>query len=209
MTIFFVIFTAIFRIPSPSIGVLILNFTMVLVVLLLIPVITEIGSFIRSMIEIQSIDVTYIIKKINRLNPQTINLTELSAFLADHLHLEYVGFLVNGRLYSSIPLPLSVNELALINNLSDKHSPSIWHNNTDKSVSKIYQKQDIYSTAELKDSKGETFGQIILGKPLDGVQFDRRDLIQIEMIINLVAILISSKNTSRSPAKQLAALRRH
>lgn len=191
MIAFFAIFTALFRIPSPSPSVLLLNFIMVVVMLLLIPVINEISAFVRSLISVQTMDIAYITKRLNGITPQDLNLRDLATFLSDHMHFEYVGFLIDGRLYGSGSLPLSANELKQIDNLKAAKAGSVWQE-FNESVEKICAKQEITAIAELHDAKGKAFGQIILGKPLGKTKFDRRDLIQTEMVINLVAAVIDS-----------------
>ena len=197
MIAFFAIFTALFHIPSPSSSVLILNFIMVVVMLLLIPVISEISAFVRSLISVQTVDIAYIAKKLNHLAPQNVDMRELASFLADHMHFEYVGFLINGRLYGSSSLPLSADELAQISMLKTARPGSVWQD-FNEPVGKICSEQDISAIAELHNAKGKAFGQIIVGKPLGKMQFDRRDLIQMEMIINLVAAVIDSEKHLRA-----------
>ena len=56
-----------------------------------------------------------------------------------------------------------------------------------------FNRLDINAVAELQDAKGKTFGQILVGKPQGKMGFERRDLIQLEMIVNLVAAMIDTK----------------
>ena len=56
----------------------------------------------------------------------------------------------------------------------------------------------LYAVAELCNAKGKAFGQIIVGRPLGKTNFDRRDLLQLEMIINLVATVIDSEKHLRA-----------
>ena len=51
---------------------------------------------------------------------------------------------------------------------------------------------NLKAVAELYNAKGKPFGQIIVGKPLGKSTMEHRDLIQLEMIINLVASVIDS-----------------
>ena len=185
---FFAIFTAIFRIPSPSTSILLLNFTMVIIVLFLIPVIIEISSFVKSFIEVQAIDIAYVTKKLNHIRPQDVNLQELASFLADHIHFEFVGLLVDGKLYGSTSSPLSVDELTAIEALKPTKPGSIWLNDVTKKPSSS---QNLKLIAELRDDDGKPIGQIIFDQPLGNIKFDRRDLIQLEMIINLVGATIT------------------
>jgi hypothetical protein len=56
-----------------------------------------------------------------------------------------------------------------------------------------WQELDVSAIAALRDGSGKTFGQMILGKPNSKTSFSRRDLVEIEAIINLVAVIINSK----------------
>jgi len=192
MVIFFLVFTAMFRIASPSTEVLTLNFIMVIILLLLVPAISEVSAFARSLISVQQVDLAYIVKKLNRLAPQDVDLRELASFLADHLHFEYVGFLINGRLYGSGSLPLSVDEMKQISLLRPAKDGSVWQD-FNEPVAKIAAAQKLNAVAELRDAKGKVFGQLIVGEPLGKARFERKDLIQIEMVINLVAVVIDDE----------------
>ena len=50
----------------------------------------------------------------------------------------------------------------------------------------------------MKNAKGKPFGQLIVGRPLGKASFERRDLVQLEMIINLVATVIDSEKHIRA-----------
>ena len=106
MVLFFIIFTALFKVANPSAEVFVLNFIMVVIVLLLMPVINELNSFVRSLINTDQVDIAYIIKKMNGMANTNVNLNELGDFLADHLHFSYIGFLIDGKLYGSSPAEL-------------------------------------------------------------------------------------------------------
>ena len=54
------------------------------------------------------------------------------------------------------------------------------------------------AVAELRNAKGKPFGQLVVGKPLGKSTFERRDLLQLEMIINLVATVIDSEKHLRA-----------
>lgn len=196
MVIFYLIFTALFKIPNPSTAVLVLNFLMIVIVLLLMPVINEIAASIRSMISVGQVDLAYVVKKLNRIATKNVNLRDLAGFLADHLHFAYIGFVINGRLYGSKALAVSAEELTKIAHLrAVPHG--VWQEPT-KQVQEILDNLDLKAVAELKNAKGKPFGQIIVGKPLGKASFERRDLVQLEMIINLVAMVIDSEKHLRA-----------
>lgn len=196
MLIFYLIFTALFKIPNPSASVLVLNFLMVIILLLLMPVINELRASINSMISVGQVDMAYVIKKLNRLASCNIDLRELAGFLADHLHFDYIGFIINGRLYGSKSLSITSTELSQITHLKQT-THGVWQEPS-KTVQKTFDALGLKAAAELRNAKGKTFGQLIVGKPLGKTSFERRDLIQLEMIINLVAAVIDSEKHIRA-----------
>lgn len=197
MVLFYTIFTALFKIPSPSTSILVLNFLMIVIVLLLMPVIREVSSVLRSMIMVGQVDIAYVIKKLNHLATKNIDLRDLAAFLADHLHFAYIGFIINGRVYGSKSLAISPAELSGITHLKAASRGEIWQEPS-KTVQKTFDDLGLYAVAELRNAKGKTFGQMIVGKPLGKASFERRDLLQLEMIINLVATVIDSEKHLRA-----------
>lgn len=197
MLIFYLIFTALFKIPNPSASILVLNFLMIVIVLLLMPLINEVSASMRSMISVGQVDIAYVIKKLNRIATKNIDLRELAGFLAVHLHFAYIGFIINGKLYSSKPLSVSADEILQITHMRSAAKSEVWQE-PNKSVQKILDDLDLKAVAELRNAKGKAFGQIIVGKPLGKANFERRDLIQLEMIINLVATVIDSEKHIRA-----------
>ncbi len=196
MLIFYLVFTALFKIPNPSTSVLVLNFLMIVIVLLLMPVINELRSSINSMITVGQVDIAYVIRKLNHLATKNVDLRDLAGFLADHLHFAYIGFVINGRLYGSKPLAMSNEELSSIAHLKQT-ATGVWQE-PNKTVRKIFDELDLNAVAELRNAKGKTFGQLLVGKPIGKSSFERRDLIQLEMIINLVASVIDSEKHIRA-----------
>ena len=197
MVIFYIIFTALFKIPNPSTSILVLNFIMIVIVLLLLPVIQEIGASIRSLIQVGQVDIAYVIKKLNHIATKNVDLRDLAGFLADHLHFAYIGFIINGRVYGSKSLAISPAELSGITHLRAASRGEIWQE-PNKTVQKTFGDLGLYAVAELRNAKGKAFGQIIVGRPLGKTSFDRRDLLQLEMIINLVATVIDSEKHLRA-----------
>lgn len=196
MLIFYTIFTVLFKIPNPSASVLVLNFLMIVIVLLLMPVINEVIASIRSTISVGQVDIAYVIKKLNHLATRNVDLRDLAGFLADHLHFAYIGFVLNGRLYGSKSLAMSSQELSSITHLRQTTN-GVWQI-PNKTVQKTFDELGLYAVAELRNAKGKTFGQLLVGKPLGKTSFERRDLLQLEMIINLVATVIDSEKHLRA-----------
>lgn len=197
MMIFYLVFTTLFKIPNPSASILVLNFLMIVIVLLLVPVINEVNAALKTMISVGQVDIAYVIKKLNKLVAKNIDLRELASFLADHLHFAYIGFVINGRLYGSKALAVSADELAKITKLKPAPGNGVWQEPT-KDVQKILDELNLKAVAELKNAKGKAFGQLIVGKPNGKMSFERRDLVQLEMIINLVAAVVDSEKHIRA-----------
>lgn len=197
MIIFYLIFTALFKIPNPSGAILVLNFLMVVIVLLLMPVINELGASMRSMIMVGEVDIAYVIKKLNKIAAKNVDLRDLAGFLAEHLHFTYIGFIVNGRLYGSKALAVSAEELESIVNMRAAARNEVWQE-PNKAAKKTMDGLGIRAVAELRNAKGRTFGQLLVGKPVGKTGYERRDLIQLEMIVNLVATVIDSEKHIRA-----------
>ncbi len=197
MLTFYLIFTSLFKASEPSASVLVLNFLMIVIILMLMPVINEISSSIKSMISVGQVDIGYVIKKLNRLASKKIDLYELAGFLADHLHFTYVGFIINGHLYGSKTLSMSRDEIEQIVKMKSTSQKGAWQVPT-KTVQKTLDEMNLKAVAELYNAKGKPFGQIIVGKPLGKATMEHRDLVQLEMIINLVASVIDSSKHLRA-----------
>lgn len=197
MLIFYMIFTTLFKIPNPSTSVLVLNFLMIVIVLLLMPVIREITAILRSMIMVGQVDIAYVIKKLNHIATRNVDLKDLAGFLADHLHFSYIGFVINGKLYGSKALAVSADELKQITSMKAASRDGVWQE-PNKTTGKMLDELGLKAVAELRNAKGKAFGQMVVGKPLGKSSFERRDLIQLEMIINLVATVIDSEKHIRA-----------
>lgn len=195
IVIFYIIFAAMFRGSSPSLEVIILNFVMILIVLALLPATNELNMFIRSLISNQSVDMIYIIKKLSRVPPKGIDINELAGFLAEHMHFEYIGILIGGKLYGSDGRTIPEDTLKLVEKLGNPEQ-GIWQEFDEKNED--WRKLDFSAVAALRNASGKTFGQVIVGKPLGKTSFSRRDLVQVETIINLAAIIIDSKLHKRA-----------
>ena len=195
MVIFFLVFSTLFRRSTPDASVFLLNFIMVLIIHFMIPLINELGAFMKSLIATNQVDVSYIVRKLNKLAPKDANKEELAGFLADHMHFSYVGFLINGKLYGSSSLPISQSEIHQVQSLKSANK-GIWQD-FNEPVSRIFSNIDINAVAELHDNTGKVFGQVLIGKPVGKMKFERKNLVQMEMIINLIALVIGPSDRSR------------
>ena len=190
LLIFHLVFSALFKVSSPSFQVILLNFIMVAIVLLLAPAIAEIWAMIKSLIMTKQIDMAYVVKKLSRIDPKHINLKDVSGFLAEHMHFAYVGFLVKGKYYVSDDYKISVNELAEVPELP-RPERGIWQS-TAKLGKTMIAKNGIYKVAMLVDTNGEMIGQVLLGKPTTKANLDRNDLAEVEMILSLMGTMLEN-----------------
>ncbi len=190
LLIFHMIFSALFRVDSPSYQVILLNFIMVAVVLLLAPAISETWSMIKSLIMSKQIDIAYIVTKLSRIKTRNLNLKDVSGFLAEHMHYAYVGFLIKGRLYVSDDCKFAAEDLLKIPKIKVP-AKGIWQNLADLN-SKIVRENGIYKIAILSGANGDIIGQVILGRPTTKTTLDRKDIVETEMIISLIGTMIGN-----------------
>ena len=192
LVIFFVIFAALFKVPAPSVQVIILNVLMIIAVMLLFPALNELSTYVGSLSSMDEVDVSYIVKKLTKLVGYDVNLTELASFLSDHLHFQYVGFVMDGDLCGSGKKKIAPEVIEKIAKLK-KSDGGIWLA-PDAELAEVLKKLDIVAIAELRDSKGRIVGQVLLGKPNGHINFEDRDLVPIEMVIQVVPVVTHPGN---------------
>ena len=189
MTIFYIIFTALFRGQSPSTAVIVLNFIMILIVLALMPAISELSSSIRSLMTVDTIDLPYVTKKLNEIAGKKVDLKNLAAFLAEHLHYSCVGIIVGGKLYSSDPThSLARPELVALRALPSPKS-GLWQSLDPAKLSPVFEQAGLTAVAELKTPDGRRVAQLLVGTPLSKRKSEK-NLADLEMILNLVTAII-------------------
>ncbi|MBQ6605522.1 hypothetical protein IJH66_00890 [Candidatus Saccharibacteria bacterium] len=195
LIIFFVIFTGLFRVSNPSLEVILLNSIMIIIVLLLFPALNELTSYFRSLSSISEVDLVYLVKKLVLLSKSYINYFELSDFLAEHLHFQYIGILYSGKLYGSgnHNNKLSAEELKKIEKLKNKDK-DIWLPFDDALKTEL-KSLGVEAIAELRNARGEVVGKILLGRPLGGINLSSRDLGELETALTLTAAAISSEKS--------------
>ena len=190
LLIFHLIFSALFKVSSPSFQVILLNFIMVAVVLLLAPAIAEIWAMIKSLIMTKQIDMAYIVKKLSRVDQKHMNLKDISGFLAEHMHFTYVGFLINGKYYVDDDYKITADKLAEVPGLP-RPERGVWQN-TARLGKGMMNENGIYKVAMLVDTNGEMIGQAILGKPTTKASLDRQDQAEVEMILSLMGTMLEN-----------------
>ena len=190
LLIFHLVFSALFRVASPSFQVILLNFIMVTIVLLLTPAISEINAMIRSFIFTKQIDIAYIVKKLTKLDRRKLNLKDISGFLAEHMHFEYVGFLVNGKYFVQDEYKLPVEKIAEIPRLKMPEKGA-WQdlNGINKGMP---EECEVSKIAVVTDTNGEIIGQMVFGRPTSKQTLDKKDLTDMEMIISLMGTMIEN-----------------
>ncbi|MBR0488344.1 hypothetical protein IJJ39_01560 [Candidatus Saccharibacteria bacterium] len=190
LLIFHLIFSALFRISSPSFQVILLNFIMIAIVLLLTPAISEIWAMIKSLIMDKQIDIAYIVKKLSKLDRKKMNLKDVSGFLEEHMHFQYVGFLVQGQYYVVDEDELPAEAITKIEKMT-MPAKGIWQNlsEIDKETVREY---GIYKVAVMTNTNGDVLGQVVFGKPTTKTSLDREDTARTEMIVNLMGTMIEN-----------------
>ena len=193
--IFAIIFAALFRGATPSMEVIILNFVMVLILISLFPAISELSTYMRSLISTQQIDMVYILKKIGKPSQRGVNIREIVRFLAEHAHFGYVGIIVGDQIYNSSAHKVSADCANYLDTLKPEPG-KIWLSPDENSED--WQKLNLYAVAQLKDGGGKVYGYMLLGDPANKGIIPRREIIKLETVINLVAMSIDSKISKKA-----------
>ncbi len=195
IVLFFFISKYLFHIDS-STEILALNVVMIILVVLIWPVMNDINIGINSLISTKDINYPFIVKKLNRMATQNVKMRELADFLADYLHFQDVGFIVQSKFYATNSLKLKKDQIAQIALLKNSEK-TIWQE-VDPATKVILDGINLKAVAELRNAKGRPFGQILVGRPTGKMELEKRDLIELETIINLVASLIDSAERIKS-----------
>ena len=192
LLIFFVIFAALFKVPSPSVQVILLNVLMIIAVMLLFPALNEFSTFVGSLASTDEVDVAYIVKKLTKLVGYDVNLVELATFLCDHLHFQYIGFVMDGEVYGTEEMKFPPEVVEKIGKLK-KSSGGIWLEPDDE-LMKALKKLNVAAVAELRDSKGRIVGQVLFGKSSGHYSLDDRDLVPVEIVMQVVPVVTHPGN---------------
>lgn len=188
LLIFQLVFSALFRVPNPSAQVLLLNFTMIAIVLALVPAFSEISNLTKSLIMTKQIDLPYVVKKLSVIDRKKPNFKEISGFLAEHMHFTYVAFFVKGKLYVADDCKIPAEFLTEISKLPAP-SHGVWQDATKLDVASL-KDADISRIAILASASGEEMGQMIFGRPASKSALDHKDLVEIAMIVSLMGTII-------------------
>ena len=114
----------------------------------------------------------------------------LVEFLAEHLHYPYIGIIVDGKLYGSKAVKLGAGEVKNLEKARARRG--VWVE-LGGELEKAAKTAGIEGVAELRNSNSETVGKILFGRPLGGINFNSRDLSEVETALTLVAVAISTE----------------
>ena len=187
LIIFHLVFAALFRVASPSYQVILLNFIMVTIVLCLTPAIAELNAMTRAFIFTKKIDIAYIVKKLTMLNHRKLNLKDVSGFLAEYMHFEYVGFLANGKYYVQDDYKLPATVITEIDKLK-MPTRGMWQETS--ALGALVSEYGISRVAVITNTNGDEIAQVIFGKPTAKAALDREDVANVEMIVNLMGTML-------------------
>jgi hypothetical protein len=196
--LFFVASIVLFKSPYVPAESIILNFVMIALVFLTMPFLAELMASVRSLLSINSMDVGYIAKRLNRSSSTETELRELTVFLADHLHFSYVGILIGEKLYGSKEVEFTIKEIE-IGSIESKSMPDqVWRGLNSGEGNKFSEYEDLRAIIELKGGSGQPFGRIIFGAPHREGQFGEEDFMQLEVIINLISVAVDPEKKRKT-----------
>lgn len=191
MVLFYVISKYLFHVHATS-EIVAINMVMIIIVVMLLPILNELNTMVNARVMVQRVDLTYVIRRLNALATQNVRLDKLANFLSNNLHFKTAGIIVGDKFYSSSKkLRLSKDEISEISMLENS-GKDIWQK-VDGKAKKIFEKHELVAVAEMRNAKGRPFGQIVIGKPMGKVDFEKRDLNEISTIMDLVASIVDSK----------------
>ena len=186
MVVFYLVYKWLFKIHNAPSEVFVLNFVMIIIVLILLPLIWELFGFVRSLVSSSTVDLTYVVKKLSKFATSNVKANEVADFLADYMHFQYIGIFLEGKLYSSKNIDLSEEELLKISRL--RAAEKFW-----QEVPVEIKAHGIFAITELKNARGAAYGQILICAPVGKKMPEHKDLVQMEMVVNLVTAVLDSE----------------
>lgn len=195
MSLFYLIAQTLFHVAISD-EIVAINLLMVIILTAIFPIWSELNTALNSLLSTSKINLNYIVKSLNRFATQNVSEAKLADFLASHLHFRYIGIVIGDKIYATRKIDFSDNDKILLSEL-ETDGKTIWQKPAGY-AKELLDREKIVAVAELRDAKGRPFGQILIGQPMGKTTFDKRDLSGIEMIINLVASIIDSKERLES-----------
>ncbi|MBR1801696.1 hypothetical protein IJ768_00500 [Candidatus Saccharibacteria bacterium] len=191
MLIFSAIVTFLFKIERLSSEIYILNFLMITILLFILPITHEISQSVHSFI---IKDEEYLVHLFGRMSKMYAHADadKLAKFVARNLHLTYVGIVIDKKVHGSKNLDFSSAEIKLIKNLRDPEH-DVWQE-LDSGTKIMLENHKIAAVAAMRESKGKTFGQMLIGLPRGKNELEKADREQIAQIVNFIAAMIDSRS---------------
>lgn len=190
MLLFYIIVTYLFKLKNLSSEIFILNFIMVAILFLILPILNEFSQFIHSLIKKDEEYLAYLIKRMNKMYTN-IDADKLANFVAKNLHFSYIGIVIDGKIHGSKTENFEKSDIALITALA-KPEHGAWQK-LDEGTKLMLSSHKIAAVAAMRDAKGGVFGQMLVGLPRGKDELDKSDLEQLEQIVNLIAAMIDSR----------------
>ena len=174
--------------------VLIANMVMVLLLVAIVPLLSELSTVVKSMLSPSDVDIKNTVVEFNKMVASDPSLREVAEFVANRLNFEYVGLVINGQIYSSGFLYQPNELVAALKFLPPAAKGTVWQNYANvPELKKLFQEHRLTAVAELKNAHGEAFGYILYGMPLGKDRLDKADLYVPENTLNVLSAIIDSK----------------
>lgn len=190
LLVFYVVFTALFRTPNPSVEVLILNSIMAIFLIAIMPALLELTNFMKASFLSDRIQLGYITKKIDNIKPKDFDPKELVQFLADTLHYGDCALILAKHTYVTNNMRFPTDEAEIILQLKPTDG-SVWVKSPEKILKNGFCVSEV---ALLRDSKGKEIGRLVFGKKINGKTLQRKELVKVEAVINMVSVLVEESH---------------
>ena len=182
---FYVVFTAMFSIPNPSVEILVLNIVMAIFLLLLMPVMSELTNFMKASFFSDKIELGYIMKKLDSMDSKTFDPRDTIRFLTDTLHYESCALIISKHAYATDNTKFTTEEINTLLNLKPVENQN-WVNPANIPAKDGFH---ISEMVFLKNSKGKEIGALIFGKRISERRLTKRDFIKIEAVANMISAI--------------------
>lgn len=192
LVLFYLLSVLVFRASSPSSMDLLMNFVMIAIVFLSMPMISEMTANIRSLLSVNTVDVGYIVKKLRSVGSSKVDLDDLASFLADHLHFSYVGFLVNEKLHNSKEVEFSEKDIEIKTIQTEAYDAAQICEALNQKYVADGECPDLRVIIDLHNADGAEMGRIIFGVPQKEGEFEKSDMMQLDMIIHMISVALGS-----------------
>ncbi|MBR3366150.1 hypothetical protein IKG48_03485 [Candidatus Saccharibacteria bacterium] len=182
---FYIVFTAMFSIPNPSVEILILNVVMAIFLLLLMPIMIELTNFMKASFFSDKIELGYIMKKLDTMDSRTFDPRDTARFLTDTLHYESCVLIISKHAYATDNTKFTTEEINTFLSLKPVENQN-W---VDPANIPAKDGFHISEMLLLKNSKGKEIGALIFGKRISERHLTKRDFIKIEAVANMISAI--------------------